>query len=243
MLGEELLDTLREDVLRDTSVPPLWSDRRLVQCLNEAYLEFAELTYIIRDSSSDVARIALEEGVTQYPLSESVVSVLSARYQDDARNLLRGGENELHGAPMVSSDAQSWLTAINSGNGVLPGGPPRMFTSDDSNNTITFSPAPTAAEAGKQVFLRVARLPTDLLDEDDLSRAVELPRQFVLALVYGAAAIAYGDQDADGNDPERAQRNRARFMEYVDRCKAHVRRQMFQPITFGFGPGGFAHSR
>lgn len=241
MLGQELLDTLREDVLKDYSVPPLWSDRRLVQCLNEAYMEFAELTYIIRDSSSDAALITLEAGVTQYPLDEAVVAVLSARYQYDTRNLLRGGENELHGTPAVSMDALAWLSAINSG--LVPDGPPRMITTDDSNHTISVSPAPTTAEDGNLIYMRVARLPLKLLDENDLSVAIELPRQFALAPVYGAAAIAYGDQDADGNDPDRAVRNRARFMEYVERGKAHVRRQMFQPVTFGFGQGGFAHSR
>jgi hypothetical protein len=99
-------------------------------------------------------------------------------------------------------------------------------------------PVPAAADAGKELKLRVARLPAELIDENDLSIEIEIPRQYVMGIAHGAAARAYSDQDADGYDPANEAKHRQKFLEYVARAKKGMRRQMFQPLTWRFGNDG-----
>ena len=235
----ELLDTLREDVLKDTSVPPLWSDRRLVQLLHEAYMEFAEATLIIRDSTTESAQITLEPGVSQYPLGEEVLSVMSARVEGETGNLKRFGDSELN-AEDSPGDTLAWLENINAA--YIQAGAPRAFTTDDSLHTFTVFPTPSTEENGKVIRMRVARLPRVELTINDLTIVPELPRNVVLGLVHGAAAIAYTDQDADGGDAGKAALQRELFNGYIARGKAYMRRLMFQPVKWGFGQSGLGRS-
>jgi len=239
MKAVELLDTLREDVLKDMSSPPMWSDRRLIQLLNEAYIEFAEKTLIIRDSTSDFTVITLQSGVAQYTYGEEILSVYSAKITGRTNNLERFGNTEMNSEPQPS-DTLAWLQIINNAPDTV--GEPRAFSTDDSLRTFVVYPTPTDAEDGMTINMRVARLPQEYPDEDNLDVEMEIPRQYVLGLTHGAAATAYTDQDADGGDPVKAKFQKDKFNEYIERAKKGVRRQMFQPLTWGFGRAGFSHS-
>lgn len=232
MNASELLDTLREDVLKDVGVPPMWTDRRLVQLLNQAYMDFAEATLIIRDSTTESAKITLKQGVAQYDMGEEVLAVMSARVEGSTGNLKRFGDPELN-AEDSPGDTLAWLENINAA--YIQTGEPRAFTTDDSAHVFTVFPVPSAAETGTVIRMRVARLPRDEITLDNLELALEIPRNLQLGLTHGAAAIAYTDQDADGGDASKAKVQKDKFAEYIARGKKHVARLMFQPLTWGFG--------
>lgn len=215
----ELLDTCRNSVLRDLVEEYLWTDARVVTLLNEAYIEFAEATLLLRDASGDYF-IELEEGVTTYDYPDEVILVLSARMPGEAYDMTRVARD----AAPTTSDTIGW------------------FSTDDGLRTFTVYGVPQAAHDGLEVPLRVARLPKRLFDLTDPTVRCELPRQFAQALPYGAAALAYLDQDSEGGDPARARSMRAIFDSYIRRGQRSARLSMFQPATFGFGGGGFSHT-
>lgn len=215
----DLLDTCRKHVLRDLVEDYLWTDERVITLLNEAYIEFAEATLLLRDASGDYF-VELETGVTAYGYPDEVLAVLSARLPGSAYDMIR-----------ISRDAAPTTAAeVN------------WFSTDEGLRTITVYGVPQETHNGMEVPLRVARLPKALFSVDDYSVRCELPRQFAQALPYGAAALAYMDQDSDGGDPARARSMRAIFDSYIKRGQRSARLSMFQPATFGFGGGGFSHT-
>lgn len=242
----DLLSFVRRDILRDTEQPYLWSDEAICECIAQAHDEFAERTLTIRDASSVAATFDLEEGVDVYPLHPTVQAVLSAKVAGEPRGLIRASASSLDGY-VPPPDVVTWLEGIN--NGTTQDGTPLAFTTDDSvdgtaqSMVIRVYPTPTAADSGKAVNLRVARLPLVQCSVDTLDDAVECNRQFLMGLCHGAAAIAYSMNDADGNDPTKADKQRAMFEVAVARAKSTARRKLFAPLSWGFGRGGFTHSR
>lgn len=241
----DVLDHLRREVLRDTQQPYLWSDEVLCEFIAQAEDEFAERVQHIRDSSSIAASFELEEGVELYTLNSTVLSVMTARVEGAATSLVRATSSAIDGyAP--PPDTIAWLESINYG--VERDGTPLAFTTDDSldsGNALVLRvwPTPAAADAGKQVKMRVIRLPLVPCSLDVLDARPEVPRQFIPALCHGAAARAYTLQDADGNDPVRGSTQQALFESYLKRANTTIRRKLFQPLAWGFGRGGFSHSR
>ena len=242
----DLLGFTRRDILRDNDKPYLWSDEALCECIAQAHDEFAERTLSIRDSSSIAASFDLEEGVDRYVLHPTVQAVLSAKIAGEPQGLIRANANSLDGY-VPPPDIVTWLEQIN--NGTSQDGTPLAFTTDDSVEgedqamVVRVYPTPAAADAGKTVQLRVARLPLVQCSMDTLETVVECNRQFLMGLCHGAAAIAYGMNDADGNDPNKLEKQRAKFEEYINRAKSTTRRKLFSPLSWGFGRGGFTHSR
>ena len=242
----DLLSFVRYSILRDVSVPPLWPDEELCECIAQAHDEFAERTLMLRDSSSFAASFELETGVDQYTLHPAVQAVLSAKIDGEPQGLIRASASALDGY-VPPPDVVAWLEQINYG--TAQDGTPLAFTTDDSTDgmgqavVVRVYPTPAAADNGKTVKLRVARLPLVQCGLDTLDTPVECNRQFLMGLCHGAAAIAYDMNDADGNDPDKANKQRAKFEEYIARGKATVRRKMFSPLSWGFGRGGFTHSR
>lgn len=237
---EQLLTATRAGILRDGADGRLWTDERLTELLNEAYIEFAEATYILRDASEGF-RVTLIDGVDQYTYPPQVLAVMSARPAWKAGNLRRTSDPSLRGNSSPAPDTIDWLQQLNAQ--VLTPGETLAFSTDDSLRTFTVFPVPSATEDGKEIILRVIRLPLKLFDLNELDQKCEIPRQYVMGLPYGACALAYTDQDADGNDPVRAARARAVFDQYIKRAQRGARAQMFQPAQFDFGGSGFSYTR
>ena len=92
----ELLDELRAGILRDTAELKngpdgrYWTDERLLRYLDDAHSRFARLSLCIHDDTTpQVTQVKLRTGVAIYMLDKSIVSVLSARHQDDTQDLVR----------------------------------------------------------------------------------------------------------------------------------------------------------
>jgi len=242
----DVLDFLRKSILRDTATPYLWTNETLCECIAQAHDTFAERTLCIRDSSSIAASFELEVGVDVYPLHPTVISVMSGKVAGEDNSLVRASASAFDGY-VPPPDTVMWLENINYG--AVQEGTPKAYSTDDSvageggATTIRVWPTPAAADAGKEVKLRVTRLPLVQCSMDTLDELPDCPRQSLMGLAHGAAAIAYEMQDSDGGDGTRAALQRDRFDKAIEDAKRAARHKMFTPLSWGFGRGGFSHSR
>src|SRR5882672_5688089 len=155
----ELLDELRSGVLRDSAAlknggpDQYWSDDQLTRYLNDAHSRFARLALCIHDDTTpQVTQVKLKDGVAIYLLDKSIISVLSARHQDDVQDLTR----LTHETAVTNANTftETWEFAI------LPtAGKPNSFTTDEgldpsarAASRIRFLGTPDATQAGKTVY-------------------------------------------------------------------------------------------
>ena len=244
MTLEELLDELRENVLHDDSGlasgpdDHLWSDDTLVRYLNDAERRFARYTFCLRDASTpEVVEVPLSAGISTYTLHPSVRAVISGRYEDDQiADLGRVGHTvmqELVPPETLVFDANSVTT--------LTPGRPRAISTDESLDMATNSsvvltvyPEPTSTETGKRIFLRVARLPLELLTLDDTTASPEVPEEFHLDLCEWVGYRCFRTADLDGAS-DKASQHETRFTAAIDEAKRDARRKLFVPAAFKFG--------
>ena len=76
MTAEELLEYTRKHVLRDTSVPPLWSDEVILARLSEALWKVATRTHYFIDDDREVA---IEPDEVNYTLDPDIKGVHSIK--------------------------------------------------------------------------------------------------------------------------------------------------------------------
>lgn len=249
----ELLDELRNNILHDRSdrvagsSDYLWTDATLTRYINEAQRRFARKGLVIRDSKTvDCCQITLVEGVTQYDLHPSVLAVVSARFDTDAVDLRRAGHSLLdtyHPPDTLYFDTSSMVAAA-------PGAP-KVYTTDetlsgDDNDSVSVVsmrvyPAPSAAEVGKKIYLRVMRLPLEKLSAT--LHTPEIPEDHHLEMLDWAAYLALRIVDHDAGDPGRANEFRASFEDHVKTARSNALRKLFAPTQWGFGRNGFAWER
>lgn len=182
MTGQELLDYLRADILRDTATPYLWSDSLLYRRLSEAQEIHARRTYSIVDGTQTFDTAV---GVHTYALPAGTIFVLSARVNTDSHDL---GSFTRRAIP-------SHLTTNTS--------KPGVFTVDEATGVLRLYPVPDAVYT---VELRVARLPATPI----VSYAgPEVPKQYHLDLAEYVAWRCLQDNDVDGSGAKAADRHRA----------------------------------
>src|ERR1017187_7787370 len=109
MTLDDLLQTLREDILHDRSdqidgvSDRLWSDTTLVRYIDQAQRRFARRSLCIRDGTTDqFTKVATVAAQDEYPLDPGVVAVISARFMGngstiaaDVADLARSGHAQL----------------------------------------------------------------------------------------------------------------------------------------------------
>lgn len=253
MTVQELLDELRNNVLRDRSSllagtdDRLWDDETLVTYINDAYRRFARATLLIREQTTPaVTQIALTAGVIIYPLHTSVLSVLSARYNIDPGDLPRVGHGLLD--TRVVSDPLYFDAATL---GTLAPGAPKVFSTDEALDpagpqpqiNLRVYPAPSSVEEGKIIYLRVARSPLEALTIDNLDAELEIPEDYHLDVLDWAAYRALSNHDVDGGDGPKANEHRDRFEKLIEDVKRETRRKLFTPQGFAFGGGALSYER
>lgn len=245
---EALLAELRENVLRDdaelASGPndQLWTDETLVRYINDAVQRFARKTLSLRDASTpEVVEVSLATGVSTYVLHESILAVVTARYDTDTVDLHRIGRSAVMLA--VPHEDPPWFDP--SAVAAATPGRPLAFSTDETMDvdvkqavTMTVYPAPTAAENGKIIYMRTARLPLVAFDINELDAECELPEAYQLDMLEWAAYRATRNSDIDGHSSA-SERHEARFKAACEEVLKDVRRKMRAPIRFAFGSGGF----
>lgn len=250
----ELLQYLRGSILNDRTdrvsgtSDYLWTDADLVRNINEAQTRFARRSLILRDGRTDaVTLVTLAEGVTEYELHEAVLGVLSAKRTDQDTDLTRVGHVAL-AAYRAPSD--SWIdpaTVLN-----LPAGPPIAYSTDETltstdadtfiQPTLRVYPAPSAAEDGKTLRLRVVRKPIAPLLEATPEQVPEVPSDYHIPMLDWAAYLCLRIVDDDAGAAKRATEFAQTFEQHVRDARVEVMRKLFAPVGWGFGRGGFTWS-
>lgn len=248
---EELLDELRVNILRDDAVlaagpsDQLWTDDALVRYINDAQSMWARKTLALRDASTaDVVEVPLSAGVAAYDLHKSILSVVSARFDDNEVDLPRFGRSNvdlLLGIDPPFFDAAQ-IAAISPGPPLGYSTDERLNIDDESAVVLTVMPAPSADEDGLTLFLRVARLPLEDFDIEDTEAECELPSIYQLDMLEWAAYRALMNSDIDGHS-DAAKEHKKRFEDSTKEVLKDIRRKMRQPQRFAFGTGGFTWER
>ena len=248
------LDELRGALLRDTSAlksgPPdhFWQDSNLIRYIDDAQKRFARLSLCLRDSTTpQVTQVVLVgDGATDtYTLDPSVLFVVSARHQDDGKDLVRLTHPSSVGTGNIFTETYDFAAYPVSGK-------PSMFTTDegfDSDNDsairMRFFGMPLDqtgdTETGKIVYLRTIRKPLVSLCIDTLDTELEIPSDYQLDMLEWAAYRALRNLDVDGEDRKKADAHKARFEEAIKECKKDIRRKLWQPEMWAFGGSGFTY--
>lgn len=243
----EGLDELRVGILRDFSTlksgPPdaYWTDGRLVLYIDDAHKRFARLSLCIRDDTTpEVVQVSLSTGVETYALHESILSVTSARHQDDTIDLRRITHNQRANTTNPFTETMFDFAQINNS------GKPTQFSTDEGldptlNHAIRMTVAgiPTADQDGKIVYLRTIRKPLVKLSLDDTAVDFEIPEDYHLDMLEWAAFRALRNWDVDGEDRTKSEQHKKRFEDAIAECKLDIRRKQFAPLSWAFGQAGF----
>lgn len=247
---KDLLDELRLNILNDRSSRTsgnsdyLWTDRTLVNYINEAQRRFAARSLILRDASTpEVTRVTLRNGVDTYDLHPSIIAVISAKLPDTRRDLARIGHS-LFGDPGIA--AAGWDV----GGDQMPPGRPLAFSTDeevaagDDDSRIAVSlklyPAPAGDFVGQTLQLRVVRKPLEDLVFNNLEATPEIPVDHHIEMLDWAAYLALRIVDHDTGDAPRAQEFANSFETHVQNARKLVMRKLFAPKAWGFGRGGWS---
>lgn len=250
----ELLQYLREAILNDRSSRVagsndfLWTDATLVTNINEAQARFCRRGLVLRDGTTDeVTLVTLREGVTEYPLHESILGVLSAKRVGQESDLTRVGHAVLAGYRNL---AHSWVDPTDMRR--LPPGLPIAYATDETLSDADSSsftqpvlriyPTPRAEDEGQQVRLRVVRKPLCRFTPGTLSATPEIPEDYHIPMLDWAAYLALRIVDDDAGAPRRAAEFMSMFERHVQEARVEVMRKLFAPMGHSFGQGGWSWS-
>lgn len=250
---KELLMELRENILHDRSdrtsgnSDALWSDDTLLRYINEAHRRFAREGLVIRDGTSAVTQVALQDGVAEYTLNPAILAVISARLAGDTLDLQRTGHAHLDSRPMLG---QSYFLPAA---GTSRQGRPLVFTTDETLSqfggsdpatamTMRVYPVPDATVAGDIVQLRVVRMPLQSL-RIGINETLEIPEEHHLEMLDWSAYLALRIADIEAGSAELADSYRKSFEVHTRKAKQETMRKLFAPVGWSFGRGGWAWER
>lgn len=192
MTGQELVDYLRVDILRDSALPYLWSDDLILRMLSEAESKFARETYALASNTPTIATVA---GTSTYAVPTGTLYVFSAAISTSAADLMN------YTRKIIPSNLASAT------------GTPAIFVNDESARTVRFYPVPDAVVT---VNLRTARLPTSAIT---LYTSPEIPSEYHLDLVEYAAWRLLQNNDVDGSNVGASDRHRADWFKRLSDAK------------------------
>lgn len=234
MNTRELLEELRENVLRDISDAVdsdsdsfLLSDKALVRYINDAQNKFASKTLCLRDETTPtVTEIDLVAGQETYAMDPRVVAVHTVR-SSSRRRLKSTTYGFLAGTygDMSQGYATEWCQNA---------GDPVYFYTDRETQRMGVYPAPSAEFILKnpKLFMQVSRLPLEPLVAENLNAVPEVPEQYHLDMLEWAAYRALMNSDIEVQDMSKASARRARFNETVKQLKEERDRLLMQPLQF-----------
>lgn len=170
----ELIEYVRDHVLRDEAVPPLWPDDLLTRYFNEAVDQFAQRTHCLQDEESEFTTIHTIAGQGSYALDSRIVFVAEVFHAET-------------GTPLRDrTRTRVGLRGVE--------GRPGVFRLDAAHSSLRLYPTPDDEYV---IQMLVARKPlAPLVGDNDVP---EVPEQYHLALCDW---VAYRCLRA--NDPEQA---------------------------------------
>lgn len=180
MTGSELLAYVRTDILRDSSVPYLWSDALIYRLLSEAQRIHAAKTYSIVDDTKTITTVI---GAPSYALPTGTLFVLSARVSTSERDL----------SDKTRKVIPSHLASAT--------GTPSIYTLDEATGKIRFYSVPNAIMT---INLRVARDPSADITG---TSTPEIPSRYHMDLAEYVAGRCLKGNDVDGQSVGAADRH------------------------------------
>lgn len=228
----ELLEELRENILRDTSdeVGPrsdieLLSDRTLVRYIQDGVVKFAVATLCIRDETTpEVTRIILREGEDTYPLDPRVVALFGARVGNTHLRRTTYPGLLRHSDVSLATSIETWGRANTAA--------PAVFYTDRESGKVGVYPRPNAELEGAELILRVARKPLAPLVPTRLKDVPEVPEEYHLDVLEWAAWRALRNHDADIESVSKASSHKRRFEETVGELSRQAKRLLAQDVQF-----------
>ena len=184
-------------------------------------------------------------GQKQYTLHDSIIAVISARYDDREVDLQRIGRSIFN-----QSKPSAQIYDISSFVG-LPDGDPVAYATDEEvvaneddavqTATLRVYPKPTTAQDGKKIYLRVVRMPIERLNwKQRKVQRPEVPEDFHIDMLDWAAYLALRIQDQDQGNAKAAGDFRASFEAMVLDARKTTMRKLFAPTGWGFGQAGWS---
>ncbi len=174
----------------------LVSDATITRYLNEAQRILCRKAWVLEDSTTaSCAEITLATDTAEYALHKSVLSVKTARLNDDTVDLTRVGYDDNRVRPIdVTRMPDYWdvntATADSTGR-------PTVFSTDSGSRLIRFGRTPSSVENGLKVKLRVVRMPLTELSTGSPSASPEVPEEHHLLLCTYAAGMALQNPNLD----------------------------------------------
>ena len=188
---QEVMQTLKEDVLRDFSTPGLFSDRACVNAINQAHNLFARRTHCYIETNLE---IALAVGASDYVLAPRVIHVYNVYDSAGAK------------IPPYMRRQQPRSR---------PGARPQGYSTDTTSRTIRVWPVPSGIST---ITLDVAVLPERAV-LDPVWHELELDEQYVDLLLEWAAYKLLRNNDADASQTISAESFKAAWEEGLTEAK------------------------
>ena len=192
-VASEYLDDRTE--MLDGDPDELWSDELIVRYLNEAQRIFCRRSWVLIDIDNPTAgRIALVSGKALYSLHKSVLRVYDATYDTDVAPLARVTDAQMRQRPFADPEGFYDLNGVSA---ATPGSPVAIAT-DAGTHMLRVFPTPAAAQGGKRLALKVARMPVCYLDLNKTSESPEIPEEWHMSIGRYAAGRCLTMPTVDG---------------------------------------------
>jgi len=191
MIQSDLLTTIRT-VLADVNEPYLWSDDALVLYANEGINNLCEELHLLVDTQEE---LALYAGEDTYELDAAIRFVYRVT---------------LDGTPdPLGASVDCWTPSDSD-----PARPMR-YTTDTESGAIRFWPQP---DTNYTAVMRVARLPAPLM-VNKVDAEIEIPIQYLPAVVDWVSYRCLIHQDIDGSNPKAAESALLRYERTLSRYR------------------------
>lgn len=200
-----LMETLKT-TLNDSQINGLWDTSLLWIYLSSGQDKFCEDTGYFKDKTNYT--ITLQTGVSSYSIPSRIIQIVDIWDGNRKLSKIPTGSVHVEGA---TGDPNYWSTDIDTG-------------------AIKFYPSPTADENGDSFILQVWRYSQNELA---LGWEPEIPTRFSMALIHWAAHQAFGHDDAEQNDPKKAESHLRNYYRYVKDGKISLQRYQNQEISIG----------
>lgn len=198
MDSTELLGTFRTEV-QDLSTPPLWKDAEIYRFIDGAQKMFCRLTEGLEDARTpSVTKLVLTPGQEWAELSPLILKIRSARRD---------------GRPLSLVPFEDALDNGYHRHGVS--GAPRALVLGESRGAVRVHPVPIEATT---IDLAVFRLPLKTITDMGCQR-LEVEDHHADGLLLWMKHLAYGKQDSETFDPNRAETAKAEFAAYCAKAK------------------------
>lgn len=198
MDSTQLLETFRTEVF-DNAEPYLWSDVEIYRYIDGAQKMFCRLTEGLEDArTASVTKLVLTPGQEWAELSPLILKIRSARRD---------------GRPLTIVPYEDTLEHGDHRHGVQ--GAPRALVLGETRGAVRVHPVPTEATT---IDLAVFRLPLKNITDMGCQR-LEVEDHHADGLLLWMKYMAYGKQDSEVFDPNRAAESELAFRTYCAKAR------------------------